>query len=85
VVCEAPDNAGAELVEPGVNGELAADPSPPAIAEAVLRVLDAGPALRESTAAWFEHNRDRLSMDASIEAVERVYLESSRTAFTNES
>jgi glycosyltransferase involved in cell wall biosynthesis len=85
VVCEAPDNAGAELVEPGVNGELATDTSPQALAEALVRVLDAGPALRESAAAWFEDNRARLSMDASIEAVERIYRGSSRTARTNES
>ena len=85
VVCEAPDNAAAELIEPGVNGELAADRSPDAIAAAVLRVLDAGPALRESSAAWFERNRTRLSMDDSIAAVERTYRDSSRTASTNAS
>ena len=85
VVCEAPDNAAAELVEPGVNGELAADSSPEAIAAAVLVVLEAGPALRESTAAWFERNRERLSMEESIEAVERIYRDSSRTAATNAS
>jgi len=85
VVCEGPDNAAAELVEPGVNGELAADASPQAIAAAVLRVLDAGPALRESAATWFERNRERLSMEQSIAAVERIYRDSSRTAATNAS
>jgi glycosyltransferase involved in cell wall biosynthesis len=85
VVCEAPDNAAAELVEPGVNGELAADASPEALAAAVLRVLDAGPALRESSAAWFAGNRQRLSMDESLAAVERLYRDSSRTPATNAS
>ena len=56
-----------------------------ALAAAVLSVLDAGPALRESTAAWFERNRERLSMDESIAAVERIYRDSSRTESTNAS
>jgi glycosyltransferase involved in cell wall biosynthesis len=85
VVCEAPDNAAAELVEPGVNGELAADRSPAAIAAALLRVLDAGPPLRESAAAWFERNRTRLSMEESMAAVEQVYRDSLRTDSTKAS
>jgi glycosyltransferase involved in cell wall biosynthesis len=85
VVCEAPDSAAAELVEPGVNGEVAADASPAAIAASVLRVLDAGPALSESAAAWFDRNRARLSMEDSMAAVERIYRDSSRAASTNAS
>jgi glycosyltransferase involved in cell wall biosynthesis len=83
VVCEAPDNAAAELVEPGVNGELAEDASPEAMADALLRVLKAGSRLQQSAATWFEHNRERLSMDRSLTAVERIYGDSSRTASTN--
>ena len=85
VVCEAPDNAAAELVEPGVNGELAADPSPEALGEAVVGVLEAGPELRRTTADWYRRNSERLSMEASLGAVERLYRESSRTAATNAS
>jgi hypothetical protein len=51
----------------------------------VLRVLDAGPGLRESAAGWFERNRERLSMDESLAAVERLYRESSRTPATKAS
>jgi glycosyltransferase involved in cell wall biosynthesis len=74
VVCEAPDNAAAELVEPGVNGELAPDTSPAELAAAILRVLGSGDRMQESTARWFAENRHRFSMAASIETVERVYL-----------
>lgn len=83
VVCEAPDNAAAELVEPGVNGEVAAGGSAEEIGAAVLRVLEAGAGLRESAAAWFERNREQLSMERSIDAVERIYGRSSRAASTN--
>jgi hypothetical protein len=38
----------------------------------------------ERAAGWFDRNRTRLSMDESIEAVERIYLSSSRAAFTND-
>jgi glycosyltransferase involved in cell wall biosynthesis len=73
VVCRHPDNAAVELVEEGVNGSVAADPSPEALAEALLRVLDGGQELRQSTAAWFERNADNLSADASIRRLRELY------------
>ena len=85
VVCEAPDNAAAELIEPGVNGRLSADSSPEALAAALLQVLEAGPELRASSREWFRRHGERLSMAESLEAVERLYRESSRTAATNAS
>jgi hypothetical protein len=33
----------------------------------------AGPKLRESTAAWYSRNADRLSLDRSLEKVLAVY------------
>jgi hypothetical protein len=33
----------------------------------------AGPALRESTAAWFERNRDDLSIESSLRTVLAAY------------
>ena len=73
VVVDAPDNAAVELVEDGVNGFVARSAAPVADREAILRVHAAGPALRESTAAWFERNRGRLSIESSIERVLAVY------------
>ena len=68
-----PDNAAVELVEDGVNGFVAASAEPRAIADAIVRVHAAGPALRASTAAWFERNARRLSLDASLERVVASY------------
>ena len=73
VVVDAPDNAAVELVEDGVNGIVAKSADPEDLGEAILRVHSAGPALRESTADWFRRNRERLSLEASVERVLAVY------------
>lgn len=73
VVVAHPDNAAVELVDDGVNGFVAADAGAAALAEAFVRVWEAGPALRESTADWFGDNARRLSMDGSLEIVMEAY------------
>jgi glycosyltransferase involved in cell wall biosynthesis len=73
VVVDAPDNAAVELVEDGVNGFVARSAEPQELGEAILRVHEAGPALRESTADWFRRNRVRLSLETSVERVLAVY------------
>jgi glycosyltransferase involved in cell wall biosynthesis len=73
VVVDAPDNAALELIEDGVNGVVARSPAPADLAEAILRVRTAGPALRESTADWFERNADRFSADRSVATVLAAY------------
>jgi glycosyltransferase involved in cell wall biosynthesis len=74
VVVANPDNAAVELVEEGVNGFVAASADPGDLADAMVRVHEAGPALRASTAAWFERNAERLSMTASLDAVAAAYV-----------
>src|SRR6202035_332204 len=66
VVVAAPDNAAVELVEDGVNGVMAASADPEAIAEAIVRVYEAGIEMRESTARWFAENTEALSLDSSL-------------------
>jgi glycosyltransferase involved in cell wall biosynthesis len=73
VVVEGPDNAAAELVEDGKNGVVASSAGPREIADAILRVHDAGPSLRDSTGEWFGQNSARLSLDSSIETLLDVY------------
>jgi glycosyltransferase involved in cell wall biosynthesis len=77
VVVRGPDNAATELVEEGENGALADSVDSAELAAAILRVHAAGPVLRESTAAWFERNADRLSLDRSLETVLAAYDQSS--------
>jgi glycosyltransferase involved in cell wall biosynthesis len=77
VVVAADDNAATELIEDGVNGVIARSAEPMELAAAMLRVRDAGQAMRDSTADWFERNVDRLSVETSLEQVTRSYASSS--------
>jgi glycosyltransferase involved in cell wall biosynthesis len=74
VVVAAPDNAATELIEEGVNGVIAPSADPQDLADAMLRVHEAGPALRASTADWFARNARRLSMAASLDRVAAEYV-----------
>jgi glycosyltransferase involved in cell wall biosynthesis len=73
VVVRGPDNAAVELVEDGQNGIIARSAEPDDLAEAIVRVHEAGPALRSTTAAWFARNARRLSLEQSLETVLRSY------------
>jgi glycosyltransferase involved in cell wall biosynthesis len=78
VVVAAPDNAAVELVEEGVNGVLAASADPEAIADAIVRVHEAGTAMRESTAHWFAQHAEELSLEGSLRVVLDSYAPSTR-------
>jgi glycosyltransferase involved in cell wall biosynthesis len=73
IVVTAPDNAAVELVQDGVNGVVAASADPEAIAEAIVRVHEAGIAMRESTARWFAQNANALSLESSLGIVLASY------------
>jgi glycosyltransferase involved in cell wall biosynthesis len=73
IVVEGPDNAATELVDDGENGFIAPSASPEDLAAAIVRVHKGGYALRESTAAWFNRNSGRLSIDSSLETVLDAY------------
>jgi glycosyltransferase involved in cell wall biosynthesis len=69
IVVAGEDNAATELIEEGVNGTIAPRADPEAICEAIVRVHEAGIALRESTASWFASNAERLSLESSLRQV----------------
>jgi glycosyltransferase involved in cell wall biosynthesis len=69
VVVAGSENAAFELVKEGINGAVAADPSPSQIADAVLSTLDGGDGLRSSTVSWFHQNAASLRIDRSIDLV----------------
>jgi glycosyltransferase involved in cell wall biosynthesis len=75
VVVADPDNAATELIEEGVNGFVAPSASAVDLAAAILRVHDAGDALRASTAAWYAENARSLSLADSLERVAAAYGE----------
>jgi glycosyltransferase involved in cell wall biosynthesis len=73
IVIAGEDNAATELVEDGVNGVVVASDEPEAVAAAIVRVHEAGIALRESTAGWFAENAELLSLETSLEQVLASY------------
>jgi glycosyltransferase involved in cell wall biosynthesis len=73
IVVREEDNAAVELVDDGVNGVIASSASPDDLADAIVRVHEAGDALRRSTCDWFARNARRLSLEASLEHVVAVY------------
>lgn len=73
VVVRDPDNAAVELVDDGVNGVIAESAAAEDLANAIGRVVRAGPGLRRSTADWFERNAQRLSLESSLDAVAEAY------------
>ncbi|MEA2393150.1 MAG: hypothetical protein QOJ82_1041 [Solirubrobacteraceae bacterium] len=75
IVVRADDNAAVELVDDGVNGVVAASDAPEDLAAAIVRVHEAGDAMRASTCAWFARNARRLSLEASLEQVVARYAE----------
>ncbi|HEY4278322.1 MAG TPA: glycosyltransferase [Conexibacter sp.] len=78
IVVAGEDNAATELIEEGVNGFIAASAAPQDLADAIVRVHAAGPALRSSTAAWFARNARRLSLEHSLQTVLDAYSPTSR-------
>ncbi len=73
VVVAGEDNAAVELVQEGVNGVIAPSADAEAVAAAIVRVHEAGMAMRESTARWFAENAQRLSLESSLRAVLASY------------
>jgi glycosyltransferase involved in cell wall biosynthesis len=78
VVVAGEDNAATELIAEGVNGTIAASSEPQALAEAIVRVHEAGLAMRESTVRWFAENAESLSLEHSLSDVLESYGASAR-------
>jgi glycosyltransferase involved in cell wall biosynthesis len=80
VLVHGEDNAAVELVAEGENGFVALAADPETLAATVVRVSEAGEALRSSALAWFRRNEDRLSLDASLAVVVDAYAEPSASS-----
>jgi glycosyltransferase involved in cell wall biosynthesis len=75
IVVAGEDNAAAELIEDGVNGVIVHQPDPGSIADAIVRVHEAGFSMRRRTAEWYAANADRLSIEGSLSTVLEGYGE----------
>ena len=73
VVVAAPDNAATELVENGLNGFAVPAPEPRLLADAIRACVAGGRSLRSATRQWYRENKERLSLDHSLEQVVSNY------------
>jgi glycosyltransferase involved in cell wall biosynthesis len=73
VVVAGPDNAAAEWIVEDVNGAVAPSAAATDLASAMLRLHNAGDAMRVSTAAWFDALRDRAAQAPPLEAMLTLY------------
>ena len=80
IVIAGEDNAATELIEEGVNGFVVRSAEATALADAIVRVHDAGMTLRRSTADWFAANAVRLSLESSLQTVLESYARLSARA-----
>jgi glycosyltransferase involved in cell wall biosynthesis len=76
IVVESPENAATELIEPGVNGFVAGSRDPEVLARLIATAVRDSNALRRSTLDWYEENREVLSFEHSMEAIEATYTAS---------
>jgi glycosyltransferase involved in cell wall biosynthesis len=80
IVVAGEDNAATELISEGMNGTIAPRADPQALADAIVRVHEAGTALRENTASWFAQNSKSLSLEQSLQTVLESYADPSARA-----
>jgi glycosyltransferase involved in cell wall biosynthesis len=80
IVVAGEDNAATELIDEGVNGFVAPSADAEAIAAAIVRIHEAGMALRANTASWFAANAQRLSLESSVQKVLAHYALASASA-----
>jgi len=73
VVVADPDNAATELIDDAVNGYVAASAAARDLSEAIVTVVEAGSAVRQSTAEWFARTSHELSLTASLDTVAAAY------------
>jgi glycosyltransferase involved in cell wall biosynthesis len=73
IVLRHPDSAAAELIVEGVNGTTCGSKNPEEIASAMLRIHDAGYALRLSTLRWFQANAGTLTIAGSLPRILAAY------------
>jgi glycosyltransferase involved in cell wall biosynthesis len=69
VVVAGEDNAATELLAAGINGEIAPSADAAALADAIVRVHEAGFEMRVSTGRWFTEHAGELSLEQSLRTV----------------
>ncbi|HWI72016.1 MAG TPA: glycosyltransferase [Baekduia sp.] len=66
VLVDAPDNASTEHIVEGVNGFVAPDLTPGALADGIVAAVRGGAELRASTVGWFAEHAEQLSIRTAL-------------------
>jgi glycosyltransferase involved in cell wall biosynthesis len=83
VVVAGEDNAATELIVEGINGLVVPRADAQSIADAIVRIHEAGLGVRESTLRWFAENSERLSLGQSLSVVLEAYRSPSAATRAN--
>ena len=73
IVVAHPDNAAVELIDEGVNGFVAASQSPEDLAACIVKAIQGGAALRESTWQWAVAKGPDMTVSRSMAQVLAAY------------
>lgn len=73
VLVSGPDNAAVELIDEGTNGYVATTSGAADMAAAIVRAVEGGQELRDSTYRWFENLADKVSVEASARVVSECH------------
>ncbi len=73
IVVAGPENAATELIEPGVNGYVAASRDPAELSRLIVEAARSAAELRRSTREWYARHREELSLQRSLDAVASAY------------
>jgi glycosyltransferase involved in cell wall biosynthesis len=73
IVVRGSENAATELVDDGINGFVVESADARTMADAIVRAVEGGPALRASAFDWYRDRRDLLSIEKSLAEVESSY------------
>jgi glycosyltransferase involved in cell wall biosynthesis len=85
IVVSGPDNAATELVDDGANGVISPSAEASDLAAAIYRVYSSPGEMREWTANWFAEHGSQHSLQASVEALEALYVRAAAPKFTHRS
>jgi len=83
IVVRGPHNAAADFIEEGVNGYIAPDAGPTALAAAIIQVSQNGASLRVSTAARFKRLASTFAIESSLDQIEQAYRAAAGSSSTN--
>jgi glycosyltransferase involved in cell wall biosynthesis len=73
IVVQGPDNAATSLIVETVNGFVSSSAQPVALAEQIVKIHRAGPAMISRTYDWFRQHAGEIGIEASIAQIEDVY------------